>query len=72
MSFRNKERRGHSSKDASRFAARVLLVFVFGMFFLYLQTAALQYWHDSCRYWNEPPPWSSFCPPSTKHGRIHA
>jgi hypothetical protein len=29
---------------------------------------SVQVFHDSCRYWTEPPAWASFCPPSTRHG----
>lgn len=44
--------------------AGVVLAFAF----IAVQSWAVQVLHDSCRIWHEPPAWSSFCPPSTRHG----
>ena len=42
-----------------------LIIAAFWLLLTFVQSEAQQIWHDSCRYWQEPPPWSSFCPPST-------
>lgn len=51
---------------------RKLLVAVAVIAVLYaMGVMARQIYYDSCRCWKDRPPWSSFCPTHTKHGRMH-
>lgn len=51
---------------------RSLLALVAGLLsavgLIAVQSWTVQVFHDSCRLWHEPPAWSYFCPPSTRHG----
>jgi len=51
-----------------RAAAPFVVGLAIGGVLIFVQTHALQIFHDSCRYWHVPPPWAAFCPPSPRHG----